>query len=82
MLRAGAFVGFDRRVAEDYGASVPDLIEMAGVGDVPAISESDALDRVIAGTSRPFITTSHTVLFRTQTYALLLRPYGIDQTSA
>ena len=41
------FIELDRRVEEEYGASIPDLIEMAGTATFRR-HERDALDRVIA----------------------------------
>ncbi len=66
------FVELDRRVAEDYGASVPDLIEMAGMATFRR-HERDALDRVIAGHELAIITTAGGIVSNPETYALLLR---------
>ncbi len=66
------FVELDRRVAEDYGASVPDLIEMAGMATFRR-HERDALDRVIAGHEAAIITTAGGIVSNPETYALLLR---------
>ena len=66
------FLELDRRVAEDYGASVPDLIEMAGMATFRR-HERDALDRVIAGHELAIITTAGGIVSNPETYALLLR---------
>ena len=66
------FIELDRRVAEDYGASVPDLIEMAGMATFRR-HERDALDRVIAGHELAIITTAGGIVSNPETYALLLR---------
>jgi XRE family transcriptional regulator, aerobic/anaerobic benzoate catabolism transcriptional regulator len=66
------FVELDRRVAEEYGASVPDLIEMAGMATFRR-HERDALDRVVAGHESAIITTAGGIVSNPETYALLLR---------
>ncbi len=66
------FIELDRRVAEEYGASVPDLIEMAGMATFRR-HERDALDRVIAGNEAAIITTAGGIVSNPETYALLLR---------
>jgi len=66
------FIELDRRVAEEYGASVPDLIEMAGMATFRR-HERDALDRVIAGHEAAIITTAGGIVSNPETYALLLR---------
>jgi XRE family transcriptional regulator, aerobic/anaerobic benzoate catabolism transcriptional regulator len=66
------FIELDRRVAEEYGASVPDLIEMAGMATFRR-HERDALDRVIAGHGAAIITTAGGIVSNPETYALLLR---------
>ncbi len=66
------FIELDRRVAEEYGASVPDLIEMAGMATFRR-QERDALDRVIAGHEAAIITTAGGIVSNLETYALLLR---------
>ena len=66
------FIELDRRVAEEYGASVPDLIEMAGMATFRR-HERDALDRVIAGNEAAVITTAGGIVSNPETYALLLR---------
>ncbi len=66
------FIELDRRVAEEYGASVPDLIEMAGMATFRR-HERDALDRVIARNEAAIITTAGGIVSNPETYALLLR---------
>jgi XRE family aerobic/anaerobic benzoate catabolism transcriptional regulator len=66
------FIELDRRVAEEYGASVPDLIEMAGMATFRR-HERDALDRVVAGHQSAIITTAGGIVSNPETYALLLR---------
>ena len=66
------FIELDRRVAEEYGASVPDLIEMAGMATFRR-HERDALDRVIASNEAAIITTAGGIVSNPETYALLLR---------
>ncbi len=66
------FIELDRRVAEEYGASVPDLIEMAGMATFRR-QERAALDRVIAGNEAAIITTAGGIVSNPETYALLLR---------
>jgi len=67
-----AFVELDRRVEEEYGASIPDLIEMAGTATFRR-HERGALDRVIAEHDRAVITTAGGIVADSETYALLLR---------
>jgi XRE family aerobic/anaerobic benzoate catabolism transcriptional regulator len=59
------FIELDRVVEEDYGASIPDLIEMAGTATFRR-QERSALDRII---------TAHesAIIANPETYALLLR---------
>jgi len=66
------FVELDRRVEEDYGASIPDLIEMSGTATFRR-HERSALDRVIAQHEAAIITTAGGIVSNTETYALLLR---------
>jgi XRE family transcriptional regulator, aerobic/anaerobic benzoate catabolism transcriptional regulator len=66
------FVELDRRVEEDYGASIPDLIEMAGTATFRR-QERDALDRIVAAHERAVITTAGGIVSNPETYALLLR---------
>jgi XRE family transcriptional regulator, aerobic/anaerobic benzoate catabolism transcriptional regulator len=66
------FVELDRRVEEDYGASIPDLIEMAGTATFRR-HERSALDRMIAEHESAVITTAGGIVANPETYALLLR---------
>jgi XRE family transcriptional regulator, aerobic/anaerobic benzoate catabolism transcriptional regulator len=66
------FVELDRRVEDDYGASIPDLIEMAGTATFRR-HERSALDRVIAEHEAAVITTAGGIVSNPETYALLLR---------
>jgi XRE family aerobic/anaerobic benzoate catabolism transcriptional regulator len=66
------FIELDRVVEEDYGASIPDLIEMAGTATFRR-QERSALDRVIAAHEAAVITTAGGIVADPETYALLLR---------
>jgi len=66
------FIELDRRVEEDYGASIPDLIEMAGTATFRR-HERNALERVIAEHEAAIITTAGGIVSNPETYALLLR---------
>jgi XRE family aerobic/anaerobic benzoate catabolism transcriptional regulator len=66
------FVELDRVVEEDYGASIPDLIEMAGTATFRR-HERAALERVIAANEAAVITTAGGIVADPETYALLLR---------
>jgi XRE family aerobic/anaerobic benzoate catabolism transcriptional regulator len=66
------FVELDRRVEEDYGASIPDLIEMASTATFRR-RERSALDRVIGEHKAAIITTAGGIVSNPETYALLLR---------
>jgi len=66
------FIELDRRVEEDYGASIPDLIEMAGTATFRR-HERGALERVIAEHEAAVITTAGGIVANPETYALLLR---------
>jgi XRE family aerobic/anaerobic benzoate catabolism transcriptional regulator len=66
------FIELDRRVEEDYGASIPDLIEMAGTATFRR-HERSALERVIADHEAAVITTAGGIVSNPETYALLLR---------
>jgi XRE family aerobic/anaerobic benzoate catabolism transcriptional regulator len=65
------FIELDRRVEEDYGASIPDLIEMAGTATFRR-QERHALQRVIAEHEAAIITTAGGIVANPETYALLL----------
>jgi XRE family aerobic/anaerobic benzoate catabolism transcriptional regulator len=66
------FIELDRVVEEDYGASIPDLIEMAGTATFRR-HERSALDRVVAAHEAAVITTAGGIVANPETYALLLR---------
>ena len=69
---AWPFIELDRRVEEEYGASVPDLIEMAGMATFRR-QERGALERVVAEQAAAVITTAGGIVSNAETYALLLR---------
>ena len=66
------FIELDRRVEDEYGASIPDLIEMAGTATFRR-QERHALQRVIAEHEAAIITTAGGIVANPETYALLLR---------
>src|SRR5271169_3161111 len=66
------FIELDRRVEEDYGASIPDLIEMAGTATFRR-QERSALERVLAEHEAAVITTAGGIVANPESYALLLR---------
>ncbi len=66
------FIELDRVVAEDYGASIPDLIEMSGTATFRR-HERSALDRIITANDTAVITTAGGIVSNPETYALLLR---------
>jgi XRE family transcriptional regulator, aerobic/anaerobic benzoate catabolism transcriptional regulator len=66
------FIELDRLVEEDYGASIPDLIEMAGPATFRR-HERSALDRIITAHDAAIITTAGGIVANPETYALLLR---------
>jgi len=66
------FIELDRRVEQDYGASIPDLIEMAGTATFRR-HERSALDRVIAEHEAAVITTAGGIVANAETFGLLLR---------
>jgi XRE family transcriptional regulator, aerobic/anaerobic benzoate catabolism transcriptional regulator len=66
------FIELDRVIEEDYGASIPDIIEMAGTATFRRL-ERAALDRVIAGHNAAIITTAGGIVSNPESYALLLR---------
>jgi XRE family transcriptional regulator, aerobic/anaerobic benzoate catabolism transcriptional regulator len=65
-------IEIDRVVERDYGASIPDLIEMAGIATFRR-HERGALERVIAEHEAAVITTAGGIVANPETYALLLR---------
>jgi XRE family transcriptional regulator, aerobic/anaerobic benzoate catabolism transcriptional regulator len=66
------FIELDRVVEEDYGARIPDLIEMAGTATFRR-HERSALDRVIGAHEAAVITTAGGIVANQDSYALLLR---------
>ena len=66
------FIELDRLIEESYGASIPDMIEMAGTATFRRL-ERAALDRVIAGHEAAVITTAGGIVSDPESYALLLR---------
>ena len=66
------FIELDRLVEEDYGASIPDLIEMAGTATFRR-HERSALERVIADHEAAIVTTAGGIVADPETYSLLLR---------
>jgi XRE family transcriptional regulator, aerobic/anaerobic benzoate catabolism transcriptional regulator len=66
------FIELDRRVEDEYGASIPDLIEMAGTATFRR-QERRALEHVIAEHEAAVITTAGGIVANPDTYALLLR---------
>ncbi len=66
------FVELDRMVEDDYGARIPDLIEMAGTATFRR-HERGALERVIGANNSAVITTAGGIVSNRETYALLLR---------
>jgi XRE family transcriptional regulator, aerobic/anaerobic benzoate catabolism transcriptional regulator len=66
------FIELDRVVEEEYGASIPDLIEMAGIGTFRR-HERAALDRIVSTHEAAVITTAGGIVSNPETYALLLR---------
>jgi XRE family aerobic/anaerobic benzoate catabolism transcriptional regulator len=65
-------IELDRVVEEDYGARIPDLIEMAGTATFRR-HERNALERVIGANDMAIITTAGGIVSNRETYALLLR---------
>ncbi|HEX4409441.1 MAG TPA: helix-turn-helix transcriptional regulator [Xanthobacteraceae bacterium] len=66
------FIELDKLVEEDYGARIPDLIEMAGTATFRR-HERAALDRIVATHEAAVITTAGGIVSNAETYALLLR---------
>jgi XRE family transcriptional regulator, aerobic/anaerobic benzoate catabolism transcriptional regulator len=66
------FLELDRLIEKDYGASIPDMIEMSGTATFRRL-ERAALDRVIAGHQAAVITTAGGIVSDPESYALLLR---------
>ena len=68
---AWPFIELDRLVEEDYGASIPDLMEMAGTATFRR-HERSALSRVVAEREAAVVTTAGGIVADPETYALLL----------
>jgi XRE family transcriptional regulator, aerobic/anaerobic benzoate catabolism transcriptional regulator len=66
------FVELDRLVEQDYGARIPDLIEMAGLATFRRY-ERACLDRVIDQQEAAVIATAGGIVSNAETFALLLR---------
>ena len=66
------FIELDRLVEQDYGARIPDLIEMAGLATFRRY-ERRCLERVIAENAAAVIATAGGIVSNPETYALLLR---------
>ncbi len=66
------FIELDRLIEEDYGASIPDLIEMAGAATFRR-HERSALERVIGAHEAAIITTAGGIVADAETFALLVR---------
>lgn len=66
------FIELDRLVEQDYGARIPDLIEIAGVATFRRY-ERACLERVIDAHAAAVIATAGGIVSDTETYALLLR---------
>jgi XRE family transcriptional regulator, aerobic/anaerobic benzoate catabolism transcriptional regulator len=68
----GPFIELDRLVEQDYGARIPDLIEMAGLATFRRY-ERACLERVIDEHQAAIIATAGGIVSNAETYALLLR---------
>ena len=66
------FVELNRVVEQEYGAGIPDLIEMAGLATFRRY-ERNCLERVIAEHDAAVIATAGGIVSNPETYALLLR---------
>jgi XRE family aerobic/anaerobic benzoate catabolism transcriptional regulator len=66
------FIELDRLVEQDYGARIPDMIEIAGTATFLR-HERAALARVIAEHEAAVITTAGGIVSDRESYALLLR---------
>ena len=66
------FIELDRLVEQDYGARIPDLIEIAGLATFRRY-ERACLERVIATHEAAVIATAGGIVSNPETYALLLR---------
>jgi XRE family aerobic/anaerobic benzoate catabolism transcriptional regulator len=66
------FIELDHMVEEDYGARIPDLIEMAGMATFRR-HERSALERVVGSYEAVVIATAGGIVSAPETYSLLLR---------
>ena len=66
------FIELDRLVEQDYGARIPDLIEIAGLATFRRY-ERACLERVVEEHPAAVIATAGGIVSSTETYALLLR---------
>jgi XRE family transcriptional regulator, aerobic/anaerobic benzoate catabolism transcriptional regulator len=66
------FIELNRIVEQDYGASIPDLIEMAGLATFRRY-ERTCLERVIGEHEAAVVATAGGIVSNPETYALLLR---------
>src|SRR5215510_5695610 len=66
------FIELDRLVEQDYGAGIPDLIEMGGLATFRRY-ERACLERVIDEHEAAVIATAGGIVSNAETYALLLR---------
>ncbi|HEY7662110.1 MAG TPA: helix-turn-helix transcriptional regulator [Xanthobacteraceae bacterium] len=66
------FIELDRLVEQDYGARIPDLIEMAGLATFRRY-ERACLERVIEEHDAAVIATAGGIVSNAETYGLLLR---------
>jgi XRE family transcriptional regulator, aerobic/anaerobic benzoate catabolism transcriptional regulator len=66
------FIELDRLVEQDYGARIPDLIEIAGLATFRRY-ERACLERVIDAHPAAVIATAGGIVSNSETYALLLR---------
>jgi XRE family aerobic/anaerobic benzoate catabolism transcriptional regulator len=66
------FIELDRLVEQDYGAPIPDLIEMGGLATFRRL-ERACLERVIEKHEAAAIATAGGIVSNAETYSLLLR---------
>jgi XRE family transcriptional regulator, aerobic/anaerobic benzoate catabolism transcriptional regulator len=66
------FIELDRMIEQEYGASMPLLIEMSGVATFKRL-ERACLERVISENERVVIATAGGIVSNPETYGLLLR---------
>ncbi len=66
------FIELDRMIEQEYGASLPMLIEMSGLATFRRY-ERTSLERVIAKHPRAVIATAGGIVSNAETYSLLLR---------